>query len=93
MDWASGADLDAGMAALLDKDANRSGAVPARHHAALAATGSIDVLESYRRAFAQGDRLGFANYIAAEHIAAALAFAQRRQTEPGWLPRSPRLRV
>ena len=91
--WASGADLDAGMAALLDKDANRSGAMPARHLAALAASGSIEVLESYWRAFAEGDRIGFVNYITAEHIAAALAFAQRRHDEPGWLPRMPRLRV
>jgi hypothetical protein len=93
MDWARGVDLDAGIAALLDKDANRSGAMPARHLAALAVTGNVEVLETYRQAFAQGDRLGFVPYIMADHIIAALGFAERRRAEPDWLPRSPKLRV
>lgn len=93
LDWANKADLDTGIAALLDKETNGLGAMPARHLAALAATGSVEVLESYSRAFAKGDRLGFVPYIKAEHIAAALDFARQRKDRPDWLPRSPRLRV
>jgi len=93
VEWAPQADLAAGMAALLDKDANDKGDMPARHLAALAVSGSVEVLETYNQAFAKGDRLGLANYITADHMAAALAFAQRRRVEPHWLPRSPKLRV
>ena len=91
--FAHEADLDAGMAVLLDKEARPLGSGNAMHLSALAATGGVEVLAGYAEALAQGDRLGFVNYITAEHIAAALAFAQRRRDEPGWLPRSPRLRV
>ncbi|MCL9998585.1 MAG: hypothetical protein NBV68_04330 [Erythrobacter sp.] len=91
--FAQEANLEAGMAVLLDKEARPRGSGHAMHLSALAATGGGEVLESYAAAFSQGDRLGFVNYITAENIAAALAFAQRRRAEPGWLPRSPRLRV
>ena len=93
LDWARRVDLDAGVAALRDKEANSVGNMPARHLAALAATGTVEVLESYGRAFAKGDRIGFVPYITVEHIAAALDFARQRRAQPGWLPRSPRLRV
>jgi hypothetical protein len=91
--FAQEADLEAGMAVLLDKEARPLGSGNAMHLSALAATGGAEVLGRYAEAFAQGDRLGFVNYISAEHIAAALAFAQRRMAEPDWLPRSPKLRV
>jgi hypothetical protein len=91
--FAREADLEAGMAILLDKDARPLGSGNAMHLSALAATGGVEVLAGYAEALVQGDRLGFVNYITADHIAAALAFAQRRRAEPGWLPRAPRLRV
>ena len=93
MDWATKADLDAGIAALLDKEASGRGAMPARRLAALAGTGSVEVLEGYSRAFARGDRLGFVPYIKDGHIAAALDFARQRNEQPDWLPHSPKLCV
>ena len=93
MDWASKVDLDAGIAVLLDKEANTLGDMPARHLVALAATGAFEVLQSYADAFAHGDRLGFVPYITTEHIAVALEFSKNRASQPGWSPRSPRLRL
>ena len=93
LDWALAVDMKAGISALLDKETNGLGAMPARHLAALAATGAVDVLERYHAAFANGDRLGFVPYIKDEHIAAALNFARQRMEQPEWLPNSPRLRV
>lgn len=93
IDWASKADLDAGIAALLDKDANGLGIMPTYHLAALAATGGADVLQGYADAFAAGDRLGFVPYITADFVTAALDFAKRLRADPDWLPLYPRLRV
>jgi hypothetical protein len=93
IDWASKADLDPGITALLDKDANSRGILPTYHLAALAATGGVDVLQCYADAFTGGDRLGFVPYITADYIIAALEFAKQRRADPDWLPRYPRLGV
>lgn len=91
--WGERADCDAAMDALLDKEANGLGDMPARHLAALAANGAVEVLQCYADAFASGDRLGFVPYITAEYVAAALDFATQRRANPDWLPRTPRMRV
>jgi hypothetical protein len=91
--WGQRADCEAAMEALLDKEANRLGDMPARHLAALAATGSVEVLQGYADDFSRGDRQGFVPYISADHVTAALDFAQQRRANPEWLPRSPRMRV
>jgi hypothetical protein len=93
IDWAGKADLDPGIAALLDKDANSRGILPTYHLAALAATGGVEVLQFYADAFATGDRLAFVPYITADYVTTALEFARQRRVDPDWLPRSPKLRV
>lgn len=93
IDWASKADLDSGITALLDKDANSRGILPTYHLAALAATGGVEVLQRYADAFAAGDRLGFVPYITADYVTTALEFAKQRRADPDWLPRSPKMRV
>jgi hypothetical protein len=93
IDWTSKADLDAGITALLDKDANSRGILPTYHLAALAATGGVEELQCYADGFAGGDRVGFVPYITADYIMAALEFAKQRRADPNWLPRSPTLRV
>ena len=93
IEWARHVDIDRAIEALLDKDANPSGDMPARHLAALAATGAVEVLEHYSQSFASGDRLGFVPYVTADHIESALAFAQHRNKDPKWLPRTPKMRV
>ncbi len=93
IDWGQRVDCDAAMDALLDKDANALGDMPARHLAALAATGGVEVLQGYADAFARRDRLGFVPYITADHIAVARDFAQQRRVNPDWLSASPKLRV
>lgn len=91
--WGQRVDCDAAMKVLLDKEANGLGDMPARHLAALAATGAVEVLQGYADAFASGNRLGFVPYITADHVATALAFAEHRRADPDWLPRSPKMRV
>lgn len=91
--WGQQVDCDAAMEVLLDKEANGLGDMPARHLAALAATGGVEVLQGYADAFAAGDRLGFVPYITADYVTAALAFAKQRRADPYWLPRSPKMRV
>jgi hypothetical protein len=93
INWASKADLDPGITALLDKDANSRGILPTYHLAALAATGGVEVLQGYADAFAAGDRAGFVPYITADYVIGALEFAKQRQANPDWLPRYPRLGV
>lgn len=93
IDFAGKADPDAGIAALLDKEANGLGIMPSYHLAALAATGAVEVLQAYAEAFASGDRLGFVTYITQDHVAAALQFSRQRRADANWLPRYPRLGV
>ncbi len=93
IDWASKADLDPGIAVLLDKDANGRGIMPMHHLAALAATGGVEALQGYADTFAAGDRAGFVPYITADHVIGALEFAKQRRADPDWLPRYPRLGV
>lgn len=91
--WGQRVDCDAALEALLDKEANGLGDMPARHLAALAATGGVEVLQRYADAFAAGDRLGFVPYITADYVTTALEFAKKRRADPDWLPRSPKMRV
>lgn len=93
IDWARTADLEPGISALLDKDANSTGIMPTYHLAALAATGGVEVLQGYADSFAAGDRAGFVPYITADYVIAALEFARQRRADPDWLPRYPRLGI
>jgi hypothetical protein len=94
VNWAKSVDIDMGIANLFDQNENQSGAMPARHLAALAASGDVETLTRYRESFARGERAGFyARYITEDYIFRALDFAEKRKADPTWLPKWPRMRV
>lgn len=76
LSWASLQDIQAGLAAYRSLPTDAKGARPLRHLAALALAGDVDRLQSYKRSFDQGDRLGFVPYITTEMIERAISIAQ-----------------
>ncbi|WP_313282762.1 DUF6990 domain-containing protein [Stenotrophomonas indicatrix] len=77
--WAHAQSLEDGLAAYRNLPTDAKGAMPLRHLAALAIAGEVDRLESYRRHFELGDRLGFVPYITSEMIDRAISIAQKHR--------------
>lgn len=75
--WAHAQSLEDGLATYRNLPTDAKGAMPLRHLAALAIAGEVDRLESYRRNFELGDRLGFVPYITSEMIDRAISIAQK----------------
>ncbi|WP_414492909.1 DUF6990 domain-containing protein [Stenotrophomonas maltophilia] len=77
--WAHAQSLEDGLAAYRNLPTDAKGAMPLRHLAALAIAGEVDRLESYRRKFELGDRLGFVPYITSEMIDRAISIAKEHR--------------
>jgi len=73
LDWARSTDPAEALARHVALPTHAPGTGPMLHLAALAVTGAIDRLQTYQRAFAAGDRLGFVPYVTQDHIARSLA--------------------
>lgn len=74
--WAKAQDIEQGLSAYRGLPTDSKGAMPLRHLAALALAKDVPRLESYQRAFEQGDRLGFVPYIQKEMIDRAVSLAR-----------------
>ncbi|WP_080278340.1 DUF6990 domain-containing protein [Stenotrophomonas indicatrix] len=79
--WAHAQSLEDGLAAYRNLPTDAKGAMPLRHLAALAIAGEVDRLESYRRNFELGDRLGFVTYITTEMIDRAISIARKHRAD------------
>lgn len=77
--WAHAQSLEDGLAAYRNLPTDAKGAMPLRHLAALAIAGEVDRLESYRRNFELGDRLGFVTYITTEMFDRAISIARKHR--------------
>ena len=75
--WAHAQSLETGLAAYRNLPTDAKGAMPLRHLAALAISGEVSRLESYRKSFGQGDRLGFVPYITTEMLDRAIVIAKK----------------
>ena len=73
LDWARSVDLADALARHVALPTHAPGTGPMLHLAALIVTGGSDRLQTYHRAFAAGDRLGFVPYVTQAHIARAVA--------------------
>ena len=75
--WAEAQDLEAGLLAHASRPTDAPGNRPLLHLAALAVTGDVARLKSYRASFEAGDRLGFVPYITGDYIDRAVALAEQ----------------
>ena len=75
--WAGAQDLAAGLVEHASLPTDAPGTGPILHLAALAVTGNVAKLKSYRASFEAGDRLGFVPYITGDYIDRAVALAER----------------
>ncbi len=93
LDWAQAQDIEQSLKQLRELPTNCLGAMPARHLAALAVNGDVEILSGYKDSFAEGDRLDFVPYIDEGYIERALDFAKKRRANPDWLPDKPKPRI
>ena len=75
--WAEAQDLEAGLLAHASLPTDAPGTGPVLHLSALAVTGDVARLKSYRASFEAGDRLGFVPYITGDYIDRAVALAEQ----------------
>lgn len=76
--WARDQDLDKALHEYAALPTDAPGARPIWHLAALALLGDVAKLKSYQASFAEGDRLGFVNYVTKDYIDRAVSLAKEQ---------------